>query len=624
MAGLGKTSILPGTFKRKYLVQLIATAVVCFFIPTGVYFGIVFSRSYSELLAAREDYFREITRIFGASFRRQVARSYSAAIQISVDSRDSRSPSFALQSSRFQFNPYYYLECVQAVAEYAKESYPEAAVYFPSSDCLFTKTSKYTADSYIMGGLGIREAGVAKKIRAFFGSSGESIFFCSTFPDMYDQGILLIGVPVKLGILKEDALIFFCMDSGTFDLSAFYPEGETIQFCVFGGSGTELVYSAGNSFPREIAASLSQGGFPPAVPAADVRYRIFTTEDGFFGNRYVSIVPLDRITSRIYVSIQAMRKIAAAACIGIVLFLCFMVYINYKPIGDFTDEMSEWNQLILDLLLGNLLYGLPIPRKEAEELGLTKHAGGFCVITVFGMQFRTGDRKALTAGLYERFSITGYMTDILYRNYTVIICLLPPLPPLPSRETGSLERYLETFVHAPAFFEIGKLVNSLEEIKDSYQVCLEQQRDRGAKESLPHKVKTIKQRKNASPGEDAPECLGETSTGTDQFREKVLRYVREQFNNPQLSQMSVADHFGISIYSLSRLFNNDIGIGFSEFIIVQRMTRAKDLLLSTDKDIAEIAAAVGITNANYFSRLFKVYSGMIPTRYRMERNQAGF
>jgi AraC-like DNA-binding protein len=639
MAGLRKSGVLPGLFKRRYLVQLIGTAVICTFVPIGVYFGIVFSRSYNELITARENYFREITRLFSVSFHRQVARSYSAAIQISVDSRNSRSPSFVLQSSRFQINSYYYLECIRAISLYARESEPEAGVYFPSADCLFTKNHKYTADSYISGGLNVREPAAAEKIREFFGCTGGSgygnggagglegrginnnLIFCSTFPDMYDRGMLLAGVPVKLGPDREDALIFFRMDSSAFDLSSFYTEGEDLQFCVFGDSGTELLYSTGFFFSRKIIASLDRSKLHQVVSAEDMRYRIFTVEEETFGNRYVSIIPLDRITGSIYAFIQAMRKIGAAACIVIIIFLCFMVYINYKPINDFTNEMSERNQLILDLLLGSLLYGLPIPRKEAEKLGLTKHTGNFCVITVFEMQFRTADRKSLTAGLYERFSITSYMTDILYRNYTVIICLLP------SGEIGPLEEYLKTFIRTPVCFEIGKVVSSLSEIKYSYQTCLDRQRNGDAQESLLLKREIIKRRKTAVqqdvPPPGAEKASGAEHTGTDRFRDTVLRYVREQFSNPQVSQISVADHFGISIYSLSRLFNNDIGIGFSEFIIAQRMDRAKELLLSTDKDIADIAAAVGLTNANYFSRLFKSCFGMIPSRYRAEQTRTG-
>jgi AraC-like DNA-binding protein len=222
------------------------------------------------------------------------------------------------------------------------------------------------------------------------------------------------------------------------------------------------------------------------------------------------------------------------------------------------------------------------------------------------MKLKTEDRMSLTAGLHDQFSITSFITDILYQNHTVIICLLP------SSDIPALKDYLLTVISEPGSFEIGPAVNSLSEIKNSYQASLE--RDRNSEE--PPKSPVLREGK-----QEKQKKTKNTEADARVFRGKVLQYVQEQFNNPQLSQIGVADHFGISIYSLSRLFNNDIGVGFAEFIAAKRMEQARTLLLSTGKDIMEIAAAVGITNANYFSRLFKYYFGIIPSRYRAEAGQ---
>ena len=103
---------------------------------------------------------------------------------------------------------------------------------------------------------------------------------------------------------------------------------------------------------------------------------------------------------------------------------------------------------------------------------------------------------------------------------------------------------------------------------------------------------------------------------TTQFSQEILHYLQQNFCDPNLSQTTVADHFQISTYTLSRLFKSQFGFGFTEFISGQRMEAAKQLLLTTDDPIGEIAAQVGLPNLNYFSRLFKSTYGVSPSQYR--------
>jgi AraC-like DNA-binding protein len=184
-------------------------------------------------------------------------------------------------------------------------------------------------------------------------------------------------------------------------------------------------------------------------------------------------------------------------------------------------------------------------------------------------------------------------------DFTIILCLLPNLG------TEALKAYLERAIPKPGCFKIGKVVFSLSGIKDSYESCLEN--NSGAA---------------SSGGGDGEKSIPskKTNHSREPLKEQMLRYVEDHFNNSQLSQISVADHFGMSIYMVSRFFKNEIGVGFSEFITAKRMEYARNLLVSTGKDIIEIAATAGFLNVNYFSRLFKSYYGEIPSKYRIKQN----
>ena len=108
----------------------------------------------------------------------------------------------------------------------------------------------------------------------------------------------------------------------------------------------------------------------------------------------------------------------------------------------------------------------------------------------------------------------------------------------------------------------------------------------------------------------------------EQFVGDILKYVGENAFDPNISQINVADHFKISIYSLSRLFAQDIGVGFTEFITGKRIEKAKNELETTDRPISEIASGTGIPNVNYFSRLFKEMTGETPAKYRASKRTA--
>ena len=78
----------------------------------------------------------------------------------------------------------------------------------------------------------------------------------------------------------------------------------------------------------------------------------------------------------------------------------------------------------------------------------------------------------------------------------------------------------------------------------------------------------------------------------------------------------MADEFQISNYVLSRVFKNQVGVGFAEYVSGKRLDLAKELLLTTSYSVREIALMVGISNEKYFFKVFKTSVGMTPTEFR--------
>lgn len=83
-----------------------------------------------------------------------------------------------------------------------------------------------------------------------------------------------------------------------------------------------------------------------------------------------------------------------------------------------------------------------------------------------------------------------------------------------------------------------------------------------------------------------------------------------------LSSSEIAEKLGVSRNYFGQLFKRSEGLSFSEFVSKVRMNKAAELLAATNLKVYEISDAVGISDAYYFSQLFKKFYGMSPRQFR--------
>jgi AraC family transcriptional regulator len=72
----------------------------------------------------------------------------------------------------------------------------------------------------------------------------------------------------------------------------------------------------------------------------------------------------------------------------------------------------------------------------------------------------------------------------------------------------------------------------------------------------------------------------------------------------------------ISPYHFLRLFKNSLGVTPHQYILQQRIDRAKYLLKSSSLDISEIALRVGFCDSSHLTRCFKSILGKTPSQWR--------
>lgn len=96
---------------------------------------------------------------------------------------------------------------------------------------------------------------------------------------------------------------------------------------------------------------------------------------------------------------------------------------------------------------------------------------------------------------------------------------------------------------------------------------------------------------------------------------EAVRYIHENFAKT-ISQEEAARASNVSVTYLSKLFKEEMGMGFTEYVTKVRLEESEKFLADTAMSIKEIAVAVGYPDEKYFSKLFKKNTGIKPTEYR--------
>lgn len=84
----------------------------------------------------------------------------------------------------------------------------------------------------------------------------------------------------------------------------------------------------------------------------------------------------------------------------------------------------------------------------------------------------------------------------------------------------------------------------------------------------------------------------------------------------ELSLSSVADTLYVSSNYLSRIFKQEVGESFIEYVIRGKMQEAKRLLENSTYKVYEIANELNYRDVNYFTKTFKKTFGVTPSEYR--------
>lgn len=113
-------------------------------------------------------------------------------------------------------------------------------------------------------------------------------------------------------------------------------------------------------------------------------------------------------------------------------------------------------------------------------------------------------------------------------------------------------------------------------------------------------------------------CLGPSSPSLENTAiDDAVRYISRHYHEP-ITIHALAERAYLNSNYFSKLFTAQVGTTPQQFITYIRMEKAKELLRYTELTVGEVAATVGYSDALYFSRVFKRYTGMAPSAFRSE------
>ena len=98
----------------------------------------------------------------------------------------------------------------------------------------------------------------------------------------------------------------------------------------------------------------------------------------------------------------------------------------------------------------------------------------------------------------------------------------------------------------------------------------------------------------------------------------VLLYLQEHYRE-NITVTDAAAQIDLSETHFMRFFKQTMSVSFVTYLKNYRLTKAEEMLHTTDASILDIAQDNGFQNVSYFIREFKNKYGETPLKYRRQR-----
>lgn len=139
---------------------------------------------------------------------------------------------------------------------------------------------------------------------------------------------------------------------------------------------------------------------------------------------------------------------------------------------------------------------------------------------------------------------------------------------------------------------------------------------------LSKSMKAVKQRLDALPSSNSrsvtvSQLSLEAAKSSCNIIKAIKKFVQEQMHE-NITLKKISDSLSFNCAYLGQKFKQHEHMTFNEYLLKQRMEKAKTLLETTDMKIYEISSAVGYTDIDWFYKKFKEHTGASANEYRKQ------
>lgn len=177
------------------------------------------------------------------------------------------------------------------------------------------------------------------------------------------------------------------------------------------------------------------------------------------------------------------------------------------------------------------------------------------------------------------------------------------------------QKYNLQFWNSPSIFHISdseRISHIFNELLAEYQSC----QNEVLLKALTCELIVLLQRKK-----EGGDKLIETSPLAKRISD-VVSYINSKYSS-DITLESTAQHFTMSEGHLSRLFKENTGLSFCDYMRKYRVKKAVELMADPDKNITDIAFDVGFNSTNHFCKTFKAIMNESPLKYKKRHFKKG-
>lgn len=286
-----------------------------------------------------------------------------------------------------------------------------------------------------------------------------------------------------------------------------------------------------------------------------------------------------------------------------------------------TRSIDQFQEKFVVKVLNNLVADRAQFEEQAAELHMrfdyNRYIAAYCQINVHTDADSASTQVLnlysscldMTKEIIGRYA-ESYIVSNDIRHFTVIFYFTEerPVAEIMQRIQDALDNALTMIMNyfsVPLTFGIGTAVSDPMELHISYEEA--KRAEAGADENMPIRLFSHLVGSNRR-------------SGKDKLIQSIQDYIDENLGGKLLLN-EVAEAFGLSPNYLSVLFKKSCEVGFTEYINTKKIEKAKEMLLSGDMKIYEVADALGFESAFYFSKVFKKVDGHSPREYIQSKSE---